>query len=502
MTSTKLVIQNSLSLILLHKIQQPSLDDRNRYEPLTTVILSEALKLAICVAVLGFDKAPELGRTNKIQLITDNLRDGHLKAAAPAVLYTIATVLQSLGARNLDGMSFVILSQLKLILTPIFSVVILRQSLTVLQWVCLFAIGAGIVLVQTTASSTATFDSKYGQDLRLGAISMLISGTCVTLAGILMESILKGPNRFFVRNSQLAAYACLCAGLSLLTRFATTVKGPVSNEIASFFKGYHVLVWAFVLLQAAVGFMIASIGPSLLSPHITSLRTLTGVGFVTTGVLGSLGDYRKPMNAVSGADTDRDIEKSTLHTREQLDDTENLSLVDDNDDGTSGILDVFLEIQEYSQRDSYEKPVLEAVCPEETLIALRRGDRAYPGAIVAWLDERNRDRGPRMTSGLVTGFQSYQSLKLKRPCADFTIIGKRFGEHGSPDIDIRKIYIPNPGPEAVAALILTAPKTFASVLRDFLWKYFSAQRSFKVTIEASPYFWMERNPIDLTTVID
>ncbi|KAK2735590.1 UDP-galactose transporter [Colletotrichum kahawae] len=356
---TLLVIQNSLSLILLHKIQQPSLDDRNRYEPLTTVILSETLKLAICVAVLGFDKAPELGRTNKIQLITDNLRDGHLKAAAPAVLYTIAAVLQSLGARNLDGMSFVVLSQLKLILTPIFSVVILRQSLTVLQWVCLFAIGAGIVLVQTTASSTATFDSKYGQDLRLGAISMLISGTCVALAGILMESILKGPNRFFVRNSQLAAYACLCAGLSLLMRFATTVTGPVSNEIASFFKGYHVLVWAFVLLQAAggfivawsvrvsstvsknyaqaVGFMIASIGPSLLSPHITSLRvsqwfylhrlasnkitiqTLTGVGFVTAGVLGSLGDYRKPMNAVSGADTDRDIEKSTLHTREQLD---------------------------------------------------------------------------------------------------------------------------------------------------------------------------------------
>lgn len=54
--------------------------------------------------------------------------------------------------------------------------------------------------------------------------------------------------------------------------------------------------------------------------------------------------------------------------------------MDDNDDGTSGILDVFLDIQEYSQTDSYEKPVLEAVRPEETLIALRRGDRAYPGS--------------------------------------------------------------------------------------------------------------------------
>ncbi|KAF4818468.1 UDP-galactose transporter [Colletotrichum siamense] len=328
-----LVIQNSLSLILLHKIQQPSLDDQCRYEPLTAVILSETLKLIVCVVVLGFAGAPQLGTISRIQLATDNLRDGHLKAAAPAVLYTIAAVLQSLGARNLDGMAFIVLSQLKLILTPIFSVVVLRQSLTLLQWLCLFTIAAGVVLVQTTASSTATFDLKYGQDTRLGAVSMLISGTCVALAGIMMESILKGPTEFIVRNAQLAAYACLCAGLSLLTRFATTITSPVGNEIASFFKGYHVLVWAFVFLQAAggfivawsvrvsstvaknyaqaVGFMIASIGPSLLSPHTVSLRTLTGVGFVTAGVLGSLGDYRRPTNQVPGVNISKDVEKAT-----------------------------------------------------------------------------------------------------------------------------------------------------------------------------------------------
>lgn len=223
---------------MLHKVQQPSLDDRHRYEPLTAVILSETLKLIVCVVVLGFGGAPQLGKVNRIQLVADDLRDGHLKAAAPAVLYTIAAVLQSLGARNLDGMSFVVLSQLKLILTPIFSVVILRQSLTMLQWLCLFTIAAGIVLVQTTSSSTTTLDLKYSQDIRLGAISMLISGTCVALAGVLMESIVKVPNRFIVRSSQLAAYACLCASLSLLIRYATTTTGLVRNGNTYFFQGY------------------------------------------------------------------------------------------------------------------------------------------------------------------------------------------------------------------------------------------------------------------------
>ncbi|KAK1848672.1 UDP-galactose transporter [Colletotrichum chrysophilum] len=252
-------------------------------------------------------------------------------------------------------MSFVVLSQLKLILTPIFSVVVLRQSLTMLQWLCLFTIAAGVVLVQTTSSSSATFDLKYVQDTRLGAVSMLISGTCVALAGILMESILKGSTKFIVRNAQLAAYACLCAGLSLLTRFATTITSPVGNENASFFKGYHVLVWAFVFLQAAggfivawsvrvsstvaknyaqaVGFMIACIGPSFLSPHTVSLRVskfcrlycwasntinvqiLTGVGFVAAGVLGSLSDYRRPTNALPGVDISKDVEKATSPIR-------------------------------------------------------------------------------------------------------------------------------------------------------------------------------------------
>ncbi|KAF4921868.1 UDP-galactose transporter [Colletotrichum viniferum] len=162
---------------------------------------------------------------------------------------------------------------------------------------------------------------------------MLMSGTCVALAGILMESILKGPTKFIVRNAQLAAYACLCAGLSLLARFATTITSAGGNEIASFFKGYHILVWAFVFLQAAggfmvawsvrvsstvaknyaqaVGFMIASIGPSLLSPHTVSLKNLTGVGFVAAGVLGSLGDYRGPTKAVPDIDICKDVEKAT-----------------------------------------------------------------------------------------------------------------------------------------------------------------------------------------------
>ncbi|KAE9571677.1 UDP-galactose transporter [Colletotrichum fructicola] len=329
---TLLVIQNSLSLLLLHRIQQPSLNDQYQYEPLTAVILSEALKLIVCVVVLGFGGVPQLGKLSRIQLTTDNLRDGHLKAAAPAVLYTVAAVLQSLGARNLDGISFVVLSQLKLILTPVFSVVVLRQSLTILQWLCLFTIAAGVVLVQTTASSTATFDLKYGQDTRLGAISMLISGTCVALAGILMETIVKVPNRFIVRNAQLAAYSCLCAGLSLLVRLTTTTRSPVSHETGSILQGYHILVWGFIFLQAAggfivawsvrasstvaktyaqtMGFMIASIGPSLLATHTVPLRTLTGAALVTAGVLGSFGDSRKISNAVSDSDACEDVEKA------------------------------------------------------------------------------------------------------------------------------------------------------------------------------------------------
>ncbi|RHZ54834.1 putative nucleotide-sugar transporter [Aspergillus thermomutatus] len=78
---------------------------------------------------------------------------------------------------------------------------------------------------------------------------MLLAGSSVALGGICIERSLKRANCFFVRNAQLAAHSFLFALLSFLWKCRT--------DVARFFDGYTVLAWAFVVLQASGGFLVA-----------------------------------------------------------------------------------------------------------------------------------------------------------------------------------------------------------------------------------------------------
>ncbi|WQF82057.1 hypothetical protein CDEST_07071 [Colletotrichum destructivum] len=151
--------------------------------------------------------------------------------------------------------------------------------------------------------------------------------------------------------------------------------------------------------------------------------------------------------------------------------SENEFLVEENWDPEESILDIFLAIGKYSQRIHYERSVLSSICKEKVLAALRQGSNKAPAALGAWLDERSRGGGgPRSGSGSVSAKELYQKLKLKR-----------FGEDDQPDVDTRRIHIPNPDSWTVAALVLTASRTLAPVISNLLWRHFTSHRSFKAT---------------------
>lgn len=223
------------------------------------VILSETLKFLVSTTILALARPPTGQERSPGQSLADKLRDGHLKSAAPALLYTIATTCQSIGARHLEGLPFVVLSQLKLTLTPIFALVILRQALSLWQWACLAVMTSGMVLVQPSPSSLAHDEASSYRDTFVGIAAMFVSGTCVALAGVWMETMLKSSDKFIARNAQLAGYSFLCGVLGFLAQqvhlaFSSTSASPLSM---SFFRGYHPPVWGLVLLQATGGFIVA-----------------------------------------------------------------------------------------------------------------------------------------------------------------------------------------------------------------------------------------------------
>ncbi|KAK6221657.1 UDP-galactose transporter [Colletotrichum tabaci] len=305
-----LVCQNAASILLQHKLQTRPEDDAVRYEPLSAIILSESLKLFVSLAgaALVFLSHTAAGTSQSSSSFLAYVRGGHDNSAIPAFLYTLSATSQSLGAYHLDIIPYLMLSQVKLILTPIFSKALLKQTLKPHQWMCLVAMATGMVLVQV-ASAARSFHAdgprvaQDGKDVLFGAVAMLVAGCCSAFAGVYMEAVLKASEHgFMVRNAQLAAYGCLCAIGGFLWHSDFRLEG--------FFRGYTALVWVLISLQAtggflvswavriastiaknyaqSLGFLAASTIPMLSSSYPLSSELYFGIALVLGGVFASL----------------------------------------------------------------------------------------------------------------------------------------------------------------------------------------------------------------------
>lgn len=254
-----------------------------------------------------------------------SIQSGHVNAALPAFLYTFSTTSQSLGAYHLDIMPYLMLSQVKLIFTPVFSQGLFKRSLQLHQWLFLMAMAGGMISVQMDSRSSH-YSLRIREDDRdknafFGVAAMLVAGCCSAFASVYMEAILKAPEHGFIaRNAQLAVYSLLCAIGGFLWQSGF--------DVASFFRGYTVLVWGSIILQATGGFLVSwvvctsnsmsknyaqSLGflaalviplvssPQLMTPHVgasdweetrhdilTSLQLCYGAILVLLGVFGAL----------------------------------------------------------------------------------------------------------------------------------------------------------------------------------------------------------------------
>lgn len=306
-----LVVQNAYSMLLQHELQTPSDARPVLFGPLSAVTLSEALKLIVSLLAAfwtfsggAVSSSNDNLRSSAPTAFLTTLRSGHDLSAIPAFLYTVSAAAQSFGAYHLEVLPYMMLSQTKLILTPLFAGAFLGQRLQPHQWACIVTMACGMVLVQHgSATVTSSQHDGGGRDTIIGAICMLVAGGCSAGAGVYMESVLKvSQGRFMVRNAQLASYALLCALGGFLWRNDFDLK--------DFFRGYHPMVWVLVLFQAtggflvswavsitssvaknyaqSVGFLLASTIPLLGLHQMLSVELYCGIVLVLGGVFGSL----------------------------------------------------------------------------------------------------------------------------------------------------------------------------------------------------------------------
>ena len=277
-----------------------------RYITSTAVFLTEVVKFAICITAALFeisqDVAPSLPATSLFNTVAAATFGGDSwKLAIPAALYTLQHSLQYVAISNLDAATLQVTYQFKILPTAIFSILILRRSLTAQKWVALALLMFGVALVQMPvaqhpAAATALKDvnsrmylPRSLQDLKnwgasaagalhkrsatyegidedylakfpvrneaLGFAAAILSSTASALGSVYFEKILKEATSkvsIWIRNVQLSVYS-IVPSLFIGVMF---VDGENISK-NGFFVGYNYVVWLVIVFQALGGILVA-----------------------------------------------------------------------------------------------------------------------------------------------------------------------------------------------------------------------------------------------------
>lgn len=216
------------------------------YSAASAVLLNEILKCSLSYFLVLY-KARGSAQDRIRSSAKDIFSGDCWKLGIPAILYVIQNNLQYTAISNLSAATFQVAYQMKILTTALFSVILLKKSLSRARWFALILLSLGVGLVQVqagNAQSSHPSNSKEGMDPMKGF--MAVCAACFTsgLAGVYFEMVLKnnkspknssnGPTDLWTRNVQLSLFSLPPAILPVLLN-STGGAMPQGITIISFF---------------------------------------------------------------------------------------------------------------------------------------------------------------------------------------------------------------------------------------------------------------------------
>ncbi|KAH7725437.1 CBN-SRF-3 protein [Aphelenchoides avenae] len=246
-----LTLQNSVHTLLIRYSR--ARDVPEMFFSSVAVFLTELVKVVICLyMVIWESNGPLPGIRMLKKQVLDQPWDT-LKVCVPAMLYTVQNNLFYAAASHLDAATFMIVSQLKIFATALFSVLLLNRTLVRAQWFSLAVLFVGVSLVQLQQSGSTRKPNGGEQNPLIGFSAACLACAISGFAGVFFEKILKGsaPVSIWMRNVQLGVFA-------IPASFAASMIQD-GSKIAErgMLYGFDGIVWLTVLWYGIGGLSVA-----------------------------------------------------------------------------------------------------------------------------------------------------------------------------------------------------------------------------------------------------
>jgi UDP-sugar transporter A1/2/3 len=249
-----LVVQNVSTILCIKQASLRKADDGHQALSTCIVVMVEVIKVVLCSLEIAVRKGGPAGLFQELHrdVVSQPRETGGLMV--PCILYFVQNNLLLLSVANLDPPVYYVLSQLKILATALFSILILGSVISARKWLALILLVAGVCMSQSNANlSQASRVNLIGLGAATGGV--FTSG----LAGVLCERILKqrAPGSpkvaMTVRNIQLGVPG-------LLFGFASVYLQDMDKVTSDgFFQGFTGWTWAVVVLHSLGGLLVTAV---------------------------------------------------------------------------------------------------------------------------------------------------------------------------------------------------------------------------------------------------
>jgi len=240
------------------------------------VLVTEMMKICITLISFCFYRPPELKNWN--------LRKSFLLAGIPAASYAFQNHFIYLAMINLDGVTFTIQGQLKIVFTAVFVYIFLKQVPRSYQIISMVFFLLAAILVGTIESTPVRLDANHSLGLIYGFLGNILSGFGSVISQKALQNekrdsiLFSGELAFFSTTIQLGTFFfrpnVINAWLESSDSYGSFVYGNL-------FQGFNAITFLPIFTQALGGFLVG-----LVTKHAGSMEKGYSIicGFLITTV--------------------------------------------------------------------------------------------------------------------------------------------------------------------------------------------------------------------------